>query len=301
MNNNDKYKQQWEELINKHGVTEDFIKQAHDLWDTYEKENKKLSINLLQEQLKCDRNFAEDAFSLLLKEAESNQPKSISLIELFKDKPLFSKVVSLMQRKESYDFIINYLNSKNKSISKGSLSNLKTKMVEAEERGVPLEDLLDRRRKTSVKDLKKSNIIGFSGKNKEKDATFKEIPHDLVEKKVYSNQQVFESIIKKGMDSLANAEFIDTGTLIKAAELNEKYYGSKTGGLTTEAFKQYQLIIQAEIQAITQTVVRYVPESQQQEALDNIDKEFNKIISDIGKTEDGQTLLSALKKAGAEL
>lgn len=233
-----------------------------------------------------------------------DQYKSLSLKELFDDTPLFSKVVSLMQRKESYEFIIKYLNSKGKSISKGSLSNLKTKMRESEEQGIPLERLLDKRRKTSIKDVNKSNIVGFVGNNRTNsfDTTLKNVKRKLNSSPVYSNQEVLETIIKKGMSSLEAMDdvAIDVGILMKATVLNQKYFGSKTGGLTAEAFKQYQLLVQAEIKSIGSVIAEFVPENKQEEAYKALDKKFKEEVAQVGQTENGQKLLKELKKAGAE-
>ena len=233
-----------------------------------------------------------------------SQYESLSLKELFEDTPLLSKVVSLMQRKESYEFIIKYLNSKGKSISKGSLSNLKTKMRESDEQGIPLERLLDKRRKTSIKDVNKSNIVGFVGNNRNNtfDTTLKNVKRKLNSSPVYSNQEVLEEIIKKGMSSLEAMDdvAIDVGILMKAAELNQKYFGSKTGGLTAEAFKQYQLLVQAEIKSIGSVIAEFVPENKQEEAYKALDKKFKEEVAQVGQTDNGQKLLKELKKAGAE-
>lgn len=274
--------------------SEDQIKSAKKIFNKFHDVNG-FSLADFQHKLMLTEEEAKPLFDYV---ANDTKPDNLTLLTLFHDKSLFTKVVSLMQRHESYDFIIKYLSSKGKSISKGSLSNLKTKMTEAEEKGIPLENVLDKRKKTSIKDIGKKNIVGYTGKEEKINPVPAEI---LTDKKPISNQEVFEKIIAKGLTSLETMDFIDSSTTLKAADLNQKYFGVNSNGLTAEGIRQYQLIMQAELKGIALVIATFVPDNKQDAAFKLLDSTKKQKLNEIGKSDSGKRILTQLKKSGINI
>jgi hypothetical protein len=230
---------------------------------------------------------------------ESEELQSLSLLELYNNKLLYTKVLSLMQQHKSYDYIVSFLKSKGYKVSKGSLSNFKSKMTESEETGTPIEELLDKRKKKSVSQVDKSRISGYTGEDEE-DTTMVDdfVSSGLVKPaKVYSTQQVLEDVIQKGVATLQNTSVVDLPVLLKATEMLDRYHSNTTKGLTSEALKQYQLINQAQTMAAQQAFIQYVPEDKREEALEAMEKATDDILQSIGVSEDGKKLLEELRRA----
>ena len=203
-----------------------------------------------------------------------------------------------MKQQKSYDYILQFLQSQGYKMAKGSLTNLKHKLEEAHNLGKPIESIADKREKNSIDDIPDNKIIGFTGKNKE--PVEQDVVDDVKPITVYSEDQVLEAIIGKGMKSIEQMEF-DPKTLLTALSLHARYYGSKTRGLTSEALKQYQLINQAILSAYQEVFVRYVPKDKQEEAINELDKQSKKILQNIGATPQGKELLKQLRKADLNL
>ena len=234
--------------------------------------------------------------------------QSLSLKELIADQPLYSKVVNMLDQKQSYRYILKYLATKNYKMSTAGLTHLKDKLKESRETGVPIEMLGDKR--SSKKELKEheaeqedsledvlEHATGYTGEVKTtqpETGLAKPIP-------VYSSEQLLEELLKKGMHTIQESDFIDLPMVLKSLELYEKYYGAKNRGLTGEALKQYQLIMQAQQTAMTEVFLQYVPKTRQKEALDALEKRSQEILSQIGATKEGKELLKQLDRAGLDM
>lgn len=234
--------------------------------------------------------------------------QSLSLKALIADQPLYSKVVNMLDQKQSYRYILKYLATKGYKMSTAGLTHLKDKLTESRETGVPIEMLGDKR--SSKKEIKEhiaeqeasledvlEHATGYTGevKNTEQETgVANPIP-------VYSSEQLLEELLKKGMHTIQESDFIDLPIVLKTLELYEKYYGAKNRGLTGEALKQYQLIMQAQQTAMTEVFLQYVPKTRQQEALEALEKRSQEILTQIGATKEGKELLKQLDRAGLEM
>ena len=225
--------------------------------------------------------------------------KSLSVKALIENKVLFSKVLNLMEQQKSYNYILQFLETQGYKMAKGSLTNLKHKIEEAHDLGKPIESIADKREKNSIDDVPDNKIIGFTGKSKE--PVEQDVVDDVQPITVYSENQVLEAIISKGMKSIQQMEFVDPKTLLSALGLYARYYGSKTRGLTSEALKQYQMINQSILSAYREVFVRYVPKDKQEEAINELDKQSKAILQNIGATPQGKELLKQLHKADLNL
>lgn len=231
----------------------------------------------------------------------------LTLKGLYNNKMIYGKVVTLIQDNESYDTIIRYLQTKGYELSKSSISNLKSKITESYKTGVPIEELLDKRKKSNVTKLK--TVTGFVDKDIDKNNVSDIIPNDGVSKRpklnvkneFFSSEQVIDSIIDKGVRTLNATDYVDTGTLMKAIDLKSKYFIKDSKGLSIDALQQYQVIQNAKLSALQQIVMEYIPEDKRDEAFSKMSEAEQEILDNVEMQEDGKDLLKALKKAGLDL
>lgn len=231
--------------------------------------------------------------------------KQITMKKLKDENPLvFEKVVNMLSMNRKQDFIISYLNSKGYKFSKPSLSAFKKKIIEAKEKNIPIDEILDKRRKDSVSSVPEQRVKGFTGQPSIKDDNYHEIPvtaRDMPKgSRVYSVPQALETIIQKGMSTIENVDIIDSGTLLKSMDLLSKYY-PENHGLTQSALDQYQLIIQAQSQAVRDVLLQYVPKEQIPEALDAMEEASHEYLDTFGATPEGRRLLDALTEAHLDI
>lgn len=224
--------------------------------------------------------------------------KSLSIKELTNNKLLYSKVLTLMEQQKSYSYILRYLNSKGYKMAKGSLTNLKKKISEANQAGTTVSQIADKRNKDNIDDISDNKVVGFKGKNTVVNA---QSAMTAIPIKIYSEDQILESIMSKGMKAIDESDYVDPQILLKAIDLHAKYFGQKSRGLTSEGLKQYQLIMQAEFMAVREVFFRYIPKDKQEEALKAMDKETDKVLSQIGVTKQGKELIKELRKADLPL
>lgn len=232
--------------------------------------------------------------------------KSYSVKDLIEDKVMRGKVINMMQTKQSYDFIISYLASNGIKMAKGSLTNFKNKIKESESTGIALEHLGDKREKNSIKQVDTKKIVGFAPKiyetNKPKEGTAQfDYANTLVTKRGYvSNADALEQIISKGLSAIDNMDIVEPTLMLKSIELYQKYFASDKRGLSQEALKQYQIIMQARMTAITQVIMQYVPDNKQEEAINEMEKSEQEVLKQLGANKETQALMQELKKAGLE-
>lgn len=236
--------------------------------------------------------------------------KSITMKKLQDENPLvFDKVVQMLDTGRKQDFIISYLNSKGYKFSKQSLSAFRKKMIESREKNIPLDELLDKRRKDSINNVPAERIHGYSGNSTTPNLARQpeDNYHDAVvggkaiprNNTVYSVPQALEMIIQKGMNTIENVDVVDSGTLLKSIDLLSKYFPDNRG-LTQSALEQYQMIMQAQSQAIKDVLMAYVPKEQIPEALQEMDDASKRYLDAYGADEEGRKLLDALTHANLE-
>ena len=225
----------------------------------------------------------------------------LSIKELTSDKLLYPKVQTLFEQQKSYSFILRFLASKGYKMSKGSLTNLKNKMEESIKENKPINEIADKRTKDSIDDVDSNKIIGFTGKQPPEKVAAQEEVAEVKPIKIYSDEQVLDAIISKGVKTLEQSDYVDPNIMMNALKLHAQYYGSKNRGLTAEGLKQYQLIMQSELAAVKEVLYRYVPKEKQKEALNEMDKRTNELLKQIGVTKEGKELLKQLNKSGLTL
>ena len=174
-------------------------------------------------------------------------------------------------------------------------------MEESIKENKPINEIADKRTKDSIDDVDSNKIIGFTGKQPPEKVAAQEEVAEVKPIKIYSDEQVLDAIISKGVKTLEQSDYVDPNIMMNALKLHAQYYGSKNRGLTAEGLKQYQLIMQSELAAVKEVLYRYVPKEKQEEALNEMDKRTNELLKQIGVTKEGKELLKQLNKSGLTL
>lgn len=222
---------------------------------------------------------------------------NITLKQLYNNRPLFTKVEALIKKGKTFDFILDFLADEGKPMSRGTLANLKSKLKEAEDTGVNIRQLIDKRQKTGIAQVDPAKVSGYKGKA---DDSGGDVTGSAV-KKFWSTQEVLEELIQKGFDTLQYTDAVDQKTLLQALQIYQSNFGDDTHGLSLDAIKQYQVISQARYKALLDVILKYIPEDQQQNAFDDMDKAFDEALDHLEVSKDGKRLLTALSKQGIDL
>lgn len=237
---------------------------------------------------------------------QESELKKLGLKGLIENRVLYSKVYTMMSEKRSYSSIIRFLRNKGYSISKGTLTNLKRKIEESQESGIPLVEIVDGRtveskrakeyredeEEKSIDDLG-DQVTGYTGSEV--------VAPEGEVSPVYSSQQLLEQMLSKSMASIVETDYYDEKTILKVIDLYEKYYGTRSRGLTSEALKQYQILMNARDTAYSEVFMKYVPKDKQKEAIRALEQSTREIINQVGVTKQGKELLKQLDRAGLEI
>lgn len=235
---------------------------------------------------------------------ETNNNQGSVLLQLFKNKLLSTKIHSEFDKADAggesmtYDEMVELAAEYGLQISKASLSRYRERRVESIETGTPLEDLLDRRRRTG-------NIIDIKTPNENQSehklpggGTFEET-FDTVEK-VYSDIQVLDEIIQKGYNALQYTETADIPHALRAIEIRAKLTDNSMQGLSLVGLRELRMRTQAKHSAMLDSIMKYVPEEQHEELLDYIDEQEKAFYDNLDLNEEDRKLTEALDSAGIE-
>lgn len=218
------------------------------------------------------------------------------LLQLFNNKVLCSKVDEALDEGVTYENIIELCAMYDFEISTASITRYKNKRKEAIETGVPLEALLDQRKKAgNIVDLnaKKSNALDHH--NDMYDNTFDSID------KVYNDIQVLDEVIQKGFNGLKFTETLDIQVAIRAIETKAKITNNSMKGLTLVGLRELKLRVNARTSAMTEVLLRYVPEELHEEVLLAIEEEERRYYSNLDLDEENQRISQALEASGIDL
>lgn len=218
------------------------------------------------------------------------------LLQLYNNKVLCSKVDEALDEGVTYENIIELCAMYDFEISTASITRYKNKRKEAIETGAPLEALLDQRKKAgNIVDLnaKKSNALDHH--NDMYDNTFDSID------KVYNDIQVLDEVIQKGFNGLKFTETLDIQVAIRAIETKAKITNNSMKGLTLVGLRELKLRVNARTSAMTEVLLRYVPEELHEEVLLAIEEEERRYYSNLDLDEENQRISQALEASGIDL
>ena len=226
--------------------------------------------------------------------------KNITLKQLYNNQALFTKVQALIAKGKTFDFILEFLGSEGKPMSRGTLANLKSKLEESQETGKPIGELIDWRSKNSITQVDPKKITGYTGDKPTDIVTDNDVTGDATQK-FFGTEEVLDEIIRKGKETLDATDIIDLPLLIKALDMKQKDFGDESHGLSLDALKQYQVITEARYKAVLDTMLAFIPEDKQDQAMAKMNESFDEATKNLEVSADGKRLITALSKRGLSL
>lgn len=236
------------------------------------------------------------------KDNQESKTVQLTINQLYDNKSLFSKVVSLMNSNRPYSFIVSFLESRGYAFSIASLSNLKKRIEKSRLSGEPLDQVMqDGRMKTEVSKIDKRKVVGYTGDST--DINVADVPSGVMKdakNTFYSTNQILETILDKGLKTLNEMDYIDPKiTLTALTEYNRN--NKETNGLSLTALALYQQYMNAKVAAMGEVLATFVPEDQQEEATQALQDLQDQHIKELELNDEDGKLLKALKDSGLPL
>lgn len=227
------------------------------------------------------------------------------LVQLYNNRRVATKVENMLDEGQTYDYIIDFCKDNGLDISKASLTNYKQKREEAVRTGVPLLQLLDRRTKDNVTYLTErgADKVNNTTKNEEdsnKGNTNNVHPIGSLNKveNVYNDLEFLDEVISKGMKGLKAFDVVDTPLAMKAIELRAKITNNQLSGLSIAGLREIHMRIQARESALTEVIMKYVPEDQQDQLFDDMEKAEAEFYENLDLTEEDRRISKAMEQSG---
>lgn len=242
-----------------------------------------------------------------LKKKKSITSNSV-LVRLYNDRALVTKVDNMIDEGQTYDYIIEFCKEKGLDISKSSLTNYKKKREEAIRTGIPLIQLLDKRAKDNVtyitkrgeKDLKAKdeNNNSKESSNKNSEAFMENLNRA---ENVYSDLEFLDEVVSKGMKGLQAFDVVDTPIALKAIDLRAKITNNQLSGLSIAGLREIHMRTQARESALTEVIMKYVPEDKHEELFEDIEKAEKEFYDNLDLTEEDKRASKAIRESGLDI
>jgi len=221
------------------------------------------------------------------------------LVELYENQLLSSKVnEALRTGTMTYEEIIELADEYGISISKSTLTRYKKKLEEHDETGVPLIDLIDKRKKNgNVVNIKEKRTGQLTTKE-EREKSFDEVFDNT--NKVYNDIQVLDEVIQKGYNGLQLTETIELPHMLRAMDTKAKITDNSLQGLSLVGLRELKLRSQAKTDAMLNAIMVYVPEEQHEELTQFIEEAEKEFYENLDLSKEDQRITEALSKAGLD-
>lgn len=221
------------------------------------------------------------------------------LVQLYENRLLSSKVDEALDSGETYDYIIDLCKEYDLEISKATLSRYKSKREEAIKTGVPIEELLDMRKKNgNIIDLQGHKEDSFGQDNVSGRTSFDDTFNTI--DKVYNDIQVLDEIIQKGANGLKFANTVEAPLAIRAIEAKAKITNNSLQGLSLVGLRELKLRVSARTTAMSEVLLKYIPEDQHENVLADIEEAEREYYSNLDLTEESRRISDALEQAGID-
>lgn len=222
--------------------------------------------------------------------------KNATLQDVFNNRILVPKLNEKIDEGKTLEFLTEYVNSFGINVSLGTIRNYKKKREESISTGVPLEQLIDKRKKNG-------NIVELRDKENMPDeqvtkTTLIDDNYATPEKKLVNLTQYLELMIQKGYNSLQQVEFVDNNSALKAIDAYAKITGNATGGLTIQGLQELKLKQKAYEAALGEVIAEHIPKEEQEQVWVELEQKEQEFYDSLDLTEEGQRIKEALKQIG---
>jgi hypothetical protein len=233
---------------------------------------------------------------------KKNINSSSVLVQLYNNRKVVTKVDTMLDEGQTYDYIVEFCKENGINISKGSLSNYKKKRDEAISTGVPLLQLLDKRAKDNVIRISDKKVDEFERKGDTNEGTGELAVVHSIDKvnNVWSDLELLDEVIRKGMKGLQQFDVVDTPLALKAIELRAKITNNQLSGLSVAGIREIKLRQAAKQTALIATIMKYVPEDQHDQLFADLEAEEAAFYENLDLTEEERRITKAIKTAGLD-
>ena len=201
------------------------------------------------------------------------------LLQLYQNKLLCSKVDEALDEGVIYEEIVELCASYDLEISAASLTRYKDKRREAIETGVPIESLLDKRKKTgNIIDIKDKKVRAIDERQTSFDNTFDQ----------------------KGYNGLQFTETIEMPIALRAIEIKAKLTNNSMQGLSLVGLRELKLRVSARTSAMTEVLLQYIPEEKHEEVLEAIERCESEYYVNLDLSDEDKRITDGLKQAGLD-
>lgn len=228
------------------------------------------------------------------KDIKAVPDKEPILSQLYNNKLLRSKVDMALDEDMNYDDIIELCEEYDLELSKSAITRYKAKRKEAIENGWDLGELIDKRKKTSVKDIsdKETPILDVEGEY----TPFEQAKQHT--QTIYDDIQVLDMIISKGAKGLEFVETLDPALMIRAMETKDKITGNQLKGMTFIGLRELMIKQQAQDTAMSEVLLEFIPEEKHEEVLERMEELQNEFYQNLDLDEEGKKLKEAIDRVG---
>lgn len=235
-----------------------------------------------------------------MKKKTKDMKQGSILLQLHENRLLSSKVDEALDTGETYDYIIELCAQYDLEISKASVSRYKSKRDEAIKEGVPLEELLDQRKKSgNIIDIQAKKADSAGAKGGKSGADRYDEAFDNVDK-VFNDVQVLDDVIQKMANGLRYTDIVEVPLGIRAIEAKAKITNNAMGGLSLIGLREVKLRASAKTDAMLAVILTYIPEDQHNEVLEAIELKEQEYYENLDLTEESKRITSALEQAGID-
>lgn len=227
--------------------------------------------------------------------------KGTTLVEMYNDKLFISKVNALLDQKQTLQYIADFAKSYNYDVSLNTIRNYRDKRQESIENNIPLDELIDKRRKsTNILSLGGKEVLPEDSQTGAGNITLTPEAFEEAQgnKKLISVTQVLEEMIQKGYNTMNQTEIIDPQLTLKAVDAYHRITGGTSGGLTLQGLQEIRMQQKAMETATAEVIMEYIPEALHEEVLAKMEEKQQAFYDNLDISGEGRRVKEALEKAG---
>lgn len=245
---------------------------------------------------------------------KNSKKKESILLVLYNNVLLRTKVDNYLDQKVPYKEVITMCRGYGVDISAPTLSRYAQIRKSCIASGEDLGEALNQSQRAAIRRVKskevKVNEDAVQEKRKQDNVSFTEKDNQAIEDTPISGEvspyisdlQVLNAMISRGYKSLLELNTpVNNKDMISAIIAKAKLTNNANRGLSIEGLQELRIYLNTKIQAITNTVMTYVPEEKQEEALNAMAETEQKVMKDMNTTAQGQALIKYMKESGEEL
>lgn len=222
--------------------------------------------------------------------------KRTTLADIIADTSLTAHLDKMIDSGKTLENMQDFLKSMDYPISLNTIRKYKSRRAEAVEKGVPLEDLADKRNPG-----KSGNILELAQKE---DKSFERRTPDITDfddttpTDILSDLDFLESTIQKASETLRDSPVVDPKLGMDAIKLKYQITGGSNQGLTLSGIKAVKLQQKAYEKAISAVIWEYIPKDKHEAVMERMADVEQDYYDKLNLSTEGRKVSQAMKQAG---